>query len=90
MSESKLVILDFYANWCAPCKKLSKYLEELKDQFPNVEIKKINVDQDEELAEYHNIESLPTLVVVLKGKVVERLEGFSEEKTLSLLKKYSK
>ena len=69
------VLIDFYADWCPPCKKLSPIVEEVASENSNVKFVKINVDYSESLAIKYNISSIPTLVLIKEGKEVDRSIG---------------
>ncbi|MGI6710556.1 MAG: thioredoxin [Bacilli bacterium] len=81
------VLVDFYADWCGPCKMISPILEELaKELAGKVKIFKVNVDKDEELSDSYNVWTIPALVVFNDGKEINRTAGFlSKQKILSLL-----
>ena len=68
-------IVDFYANWCGPCKMLSPIIDEIAEERDDVIVGKINVDSEPELAEKFNVFSIPTLVVLKDGKVVHQSAG---------------
>ena len=74
-NSEKLVLLDFYADWCGPCRMVAPILHEIADERPDVIIGKINVDNDPELAEAFGVYSIPTLVVMKDGKVVRETSG---------------
>lgn len=87
-SSSKTVLLDFYADWCGPCKMLSPIIEKLAEEHPEYVIAKINVDQEPELAQSFGVISIPTLVVMREGKVVHTATGVRPKgKILELLEK---
>lgn len=67
-----IILLDFYSDWCGPCKMLARTLETIKD---NANIFKINVDNFPSLAQQYKIKSLPTLLMLRDGKVLHRIDG---------------
>lgn len=75
MQSSKPVLIDFYANWCMPCKMLAPVIEEIASEVQDVKICKVNVDEQSELAQQFQIMSIPTLVVMKNGKVVNKSMG---------------
>jgi len=83
---AKPVLMDFYAVWCGPCKLQTPELEKLKEMIGDaVEIKKIDVDQNMDLARKYGIQVVPTLVIEKDGEVRERLEGVTPAETLKRL-----
>jgi len=85
---AKPVLMDFYADWCGPCKLQTPRIEELKKRMgETVEVKKINVDQHMDLANQYSIQVVPTLIIEKDGKVVRRLEGLTDTGTLEKLLK---
>lgn len=73
-----LTIIDFYADWCGPCKMLSQVLEQLE----NIDIIKINVDEHEDLAKKYKVMSIPYLLIVKNGKIEKELLGFKSKDDL--------
>lgn len=71
----KPVLIDFYADWCPPCKKLSPIVEKVANENSNVKFVKINIDDEEELANNYNISSIPTLLFIKEGNVIEKSVG---------------
>ena len=71
----KLVVVDFYAEWCMPCLMLSPVVEELAGQMEEVKFVKINVDDNQELASRYGVSSIPCLVIFKEGKEVGRMVG---------------
>ncbi len=72
----KPVVLDFFAEWCGPCKRQGPYLEELKKNMgEKIEIRKLDVDQNMDLANKYGIRVVPTLLIEKDGKVMRTLEG---------------
>ena len=71
-----LVLVDFYAEWCGPCRMLGPFLEQLSDEISDVEIYKVNVDNDRELAMEYQVASIPTMFLFKDGKIIDKKMGF--------------
>lgn len=69
VKSEKMVLIDFYADWCGPCKMLSPVIEEISNENDNVKVCKVNVDEQTDLAKKFDIMTIPTLVV-MKGELV--------------------
>jgi len=77
------VLVDFYADWCGPCRMLAPTLERLSDEFAGrATVVKINVDQEPELASQFQVQSIPTLVFIADGNLVTRTSGLATEASL--------
>ncbi len=74
-NSDKLVLLDFYADWCGPCRMVSPVVDEIAEENPQILVGKINVDNEPELAGAFDVASIPTLVVMKHGKVVQQSVG---------------
>ena len=74
-----IVIADFWAPWCGPCRMLSPILDEIKQKNPEIEIIKVNVDENEEWTQRYNIQNVPTLIFFKDGKQIERTNGLKSE-----------
>ena len=80
---SKPVLMDFFAEWCGPCKMQTPILEQLKNMMgDSVEIKKIDVDSNMEMAVKYGIQVVPTIIIEKDGKIEHRLEGVTPADTL--------
>ena len=76
IKSEKLTIVDFFANWCGPCRKLSPILEEVETELGDkVKFTKINTDENIDAAKEYQVSGLPTLLVFKNGEVVERMVG---------------
>lgn len=74
-----IVLVDFFAQWCGPCNMLTPILEEIVSENPDYNVLKVDVDEFPELASQFNVASIPTLVVLKDGGVVNRHVGFCEK-----------
>ena len=75
LQSEKTVLLDFYADWCGPCRMVSPIVEEIAAEHPEYLICKINVDNSPELAGRFGVVSIPTLVVMKNAEVVQQSSG---------------
>lgn len=81
------VLLDFWAEWCGPCRMLAPIVEEIADEYSDaVKVGKVNVDEEPEFSSIFRVESIPTLVVLDHGKAIKSSVGYvTKEKVLELL-----
>lgn len=83
LQSANLVLVDFTAVWCGPCKMLEPILKELADQWAGkVHIVKVDVDQNPELAMQYNVMGVPTVMLFRDGKVLERVTGYQPKERL--------
>ena len=86
LASKKTVLLDFFADWCAPCRMLSPVVDEIAEENGEILVGKVNVDDQPTLARQFSVESIPTLVVIKNGEVFRRSVGaIPKEKILELL-----
>jgi len=87
LQSEKTVLVDFYANWCGPCKMLSPIVDEVAQEVDTVKVCKINIDEARDLAIKFDIMSIPTLLVFKNGNVTNSALGLiSKQKILDLIK----
>ncbi len=75
LKSEKTVLLDFYANWCSPCKMVSPIVDEIAEEHPEYLVGKVNVDEEGELAMRFGVRSIPMLVVMRDGDVDDAIVG---------------
>ena len=75
LQSTKLVLLDFWASWCGPCRMLSPIVDEVAEERTDVKVGKVNVDEQPELAGEFGVMSIPTLLVFEQGKLVRQAVG---------------
>ena len=86
-TKEGITIVDFYANWCGPCRMLSPVLEELEEENGNISIAKVDVDEARELAMKYKISAIPALLFFKDGELVSTEVGFmSKDDLLEVLK----
>lgn len=83
-------ILDFYADWCQPCKQLAPILTQLEQEFDWVTIEKIDIEENDDTVFKYQIMNIPTLIIFKDGKQVDKIVGMtSKSKLLDILNKHS-
>ena len=87
VNQDKPVLIDFYAEWCGPCRMVSPVIEEIAGERSDVVVGKVNVDSEPELAREFSVYSIPTLVVLRDGREVSRRVGVgSKDQILEMLR----
>ncbi|MGN1311241.1 MAG: thioredoxin [Clostridia bacterium] len=85
LNSEKTVLIDFYADWCGPCKMLSPIVEQVASENTNVKVVKINIDDEQDLAINYGVMSIPTLVVIKNGQETDRVVGLIEKSEVEKL-----
>lgn len=90
MESEKVVVIDFWATWCGPCKMMAPVVEEVAKDYPDVKVCKVNVDEEPELSNAFKIVSIPTIVVIKNGEIIDSVVGYRPkediEKIIKLVK----
>ena len=81
-NQEKPVLLDFYADWCGPCRMVGPIVEQIADERDDIIVGKVNVDENPELASQFGVMSIPTLLVVKDGQVVNRSVGVKSKSAI--------
>ena len=76
------VLIDFYADWCGPCKMIAPVVEKIAEENPSLKVVKVNIDEEESLAIQYRVMSIPTFLVVKNGEVVNKVVGAVDKATL--------
>ena len=79
LKSEKPVLVDFYADWCGPCKMLSPIVDEVAQENEDIKVVKVNVDDSQDLAMKYQVMSIPTLVVIKEGNEVNRSVGLIDK-----------
>ena len=82
MTGKGLVLVDFFATWCGPCKMLSPVLEDLASDRDSIDIVKVDIDESMSLARQYGIMSVPTLVLMKDGKILAKTSGFQPKDSI--------
>jgi len=81
-SNKKLVVVDFFAEWCMPCVMMAPVIESLAEKMKAIKFAKINVDENQELSNKFKVSSIPTLIIFKKGREIARINGSLPEEVL--------
>lgn len=75
INGNKTVLIDFFADWCGPCKRMAPLMERFAEEHPDIAVAKINIEDDPELAEQYGVMSIPTFVLIKDGKTAAKTVG---------------
>jgi thioredoxin 1 len=84
------VVIDFYATWCGPCKKLTPEFKNLSEKYENITFLKVDVDEAEELAKHYEVSALPSIIFIKNNEIVSIIKGFNLTTLVSELDELSK
>ncbi|MBR3162640.1 MAG: thioredoxin [Clostridia bacterium] len=82
LNSNETVLVDFYADWCGPCKAMSPIIDEIAEENTNIKVGKINVDDNGELATEFDIISIPTIIVFKNGEITKKFVGLTEKEAI--------
>ena len=85
LKADRKVLVDFYADWCGPCKMLAPIVEEVASEHEELKVVRINIDNEESIAMDYQIMSIPTLVLIKDGKEVDRVIGYVQKKVIETM-----
>lgn len=83
INSGKTVLIDFYADWCGPCKMMAPIVEEIAEEIADITVGKINVDSESSLAAKFGIMTIPTFVVIKDGEITNQISGAMPKKQLT-------
>ncbi|MDD5897875.1 MAG: thioredoxin [Clostridia bacterium] len=82
LNNGRTVLVDFYADWCGPCKMLSPIVDQIADENSDFDVYKLNVDEAPEIAAKYGVMSIPTLIVFKNGQAVGKTIGVQSKQTI--------
>ena len=89
VSQNRIAVIDFHADWCMPCRIVSPRLTELSNEMNNIAFGKINVDENADVAQRFGIVSIPTIIIFKEGKQIDEMVGTQpKDRIKELVEKY--
>ena len=83
LNEEEIVIVDFYATWCKPCKIMTTIIEEIASEHTEIKFVKVDIDRNEELAIKYNVMSIPTIMIMKNGEVSKTFVGVTDKEAIT-------
>ncbi|KAI5679099.1 hypothetical protein M9H77_10049 [Catharanthus roseus] len=87
-NTNKLMVVDFFASWCGPCRKMEPIFNELAERYTDIEFIRINVDELKDVAREFGIESMPTFIMLRSGKEIDKVVGANRNKLEKMIEKH--
>ena len=81
-SSDRLVFIDFYADWCGPCRMMAPIVEEISEEVDGVDFYKVNCDDEQELASKYEVMTIPTLLILKKGEQIKEFIGVTDKEEI--------
>ena len=81
-SSDKIVFVDFYADWCGPCRMMAPVVEEISEEVDGVDFYKVNCDDEQELASKYEVMTIPTLLILKKGEQLKEFIGVTDKEEI--------
>ena len=81
-SSDKIVFVDFYADWCGPCRMMAPIVEEISEEVDGVDFYKVNCDDEQELASKYEVMTIPTLLILKKGEQIKEFIGVTDKEEI--------
>ena len=82
INSNKITIIDFYADWCGPCKMMSPIIDKIAEENTDIKVGKLNVDEAQEIAARYNVMSIPTIILFKNGIEFKRLVGVTSKNNI--------
>ena len=82
LNSDVTVLADFNADWCGPCRMLKPIVEEISEEYPNIKVVSINIDDEDELADEYDVSSIPCVVLFKDGQEADRVIGFRPKESI--------
>jgi thioredoxin 1 len=89
-SEKNIILVDFWAEWCGPCRVLGPILEDVAEEVENITVVKVNVDENQELSAKYGIRNLPTVILIKDGQQIDKFVGLqNKDKIVEIINRHN-